>query len=199
MQVYRWLDIGTAKPSQEQRQRVRHHLIDVIDPNETFDAARFGTFARKAIADIQRRARVPILCGGTGLYFQALFEGLGEAPPSDPVLRAHLETMPLPDLLKELQQLDPKTHGLIDRQNPRRVIRALEVIRLTGRPFSEQRAAWAKQNARNLPFFVLTRERTDLHRRIDARVEEMFDRGLVEETANLLQRGLAENRSASQA
>ena len=199
MQVYRGLDIGTAKPSQAQRQRVPHHLVDVADLNETFDAARFAWLAEQAISEIQGRVRVPILCGGTGLYFQALFEGLGEAPPSDPVLRAQLETMPLGDLLNELQERDPKTHESIDRQNPRRVIRALEVIRLTGRPFSEQRAAWAKQNARNLPFFVLTRERTDLHRRIDARVEEMFDRGLVEETANLLQRGLAENRSASQA
>src|SRR5438034_7458860 len=82
MQVYRGLDIGTAKPSQAQRQRVPHHLVDVADLNETFDAARFAWLAEQAISEIQGRVRVPILCGGTGLYFQALFEGLGEAPPT---------------------------------------------------------------------------------------------------------------------
>src|SRR5579859_4954449 len=102
MQVYRGLDIGTAKPSPEARRRVPHHLIDVVNLNEPFDAAQFARLARTAVGEIQARGRVPILCGGTGLYFKAFLEGLGEAPPANPALRAELETVPLPDLLREL-------------------------------------------------------------------------------------------------
>ena len=138
MQVYRGLDIGTAKASPQERQRVRHHLIDVLELNEPFNAARFSKLAHAAVADIQRRGRVPILCGGTGLYFKAFLEGLGGAPPGNAALRAELEATPLPELLRELERNDPVTFAKIDRRNPRRVIRALEVIRLTGRPFSAQ-------------------------------------------------------------
>src|SRR5437764_4867386 len=139
MQVYRGLDIGTAKPSADERQRVAHHLIDVVEMRERFDAGRFARLSREACADIALRGRVPILCGGTGLYFKAFLEGLGEAPPADAQLRAELEAVSLPELLRELEQSDPVTFAKIDRQNPRRVIRALEVIRLTGKPFSTQR------------------------------------------------------------
>src|SRR6059036_962133 len=142
MQVYRGLDIGTAKPSPRERQRVRHHLIDVVELNEPFDAARFSKLARAAVADIQQRGRVPILSGGTGLYFKAFLEGLGGAPPADAALRAELEATPLPELLRELKQRDPITFAKIDRKNPRRVIRALEVVRLSDKPFSAQRAEW---------------------------------------------------------
>ena len=140
MQVYRGLDIGTAKPSAAERARVPHHLIDVAELTEPFDAAKFVTLAQQAVAEIQSRGRVPIFCGGTGLYFKAFLDGLGEAPPSDEKLRAELEATPLAELLRELEQRDPATFARIDRQNPRRVIRAVEVIRLTGKPFSEQRA-----------------------------------------------------------
>ena len=142
MQVYRGMDIGTAKPSPADRARVPHHLIDVVEVTEPFDAAQFVQLARRAVADIQSRGRVPILCGGTGLYFKAFLEGLGEAPPADAALRAVLEATPLPELLRELAERDPATYERIDRQNPRRVIRAIEVIRLTGKPFSAQRADW---------------------------------------------------------
>ena len=142
MQVYRGLDIGTAKASPADRARVPHHLIDVVDVTEPFDAAQFVRLARRAVADIQSRGRLPILCGGTGLYFKAFLEGLGQAPPADAALRAVLEATPLPELLRELAERDPATYERIDRQNPRRVIRAIEVIRLTGKPFSAQRADW---------------------------------------------------------
>src|SRR5256714_1095520 len=132
MQVYRGMDIGTAKPSAQERARVPHHLIDVAELTEPFDAARFGRLAHQAMAEIQARGRVSILCGGTGLYFKAFLEGLGEAPPADAALRAELEVSPLPQLLRELEQRDPDAFARIDRENPRRVIRALEVIRLTG-------------------------------------------------------------------
>lgn len=217
MQVYRGLDIGTAKPSAADRARVSHHLIDVVDLTEPFDAARFVQLARQAVADIQARGRVPILCGGTGLYFKALLEGLGHAPPADPALRVQLGTVPLPDLLRELAERDPSTYERIDRQNPRRVIRAVEVIRLTGRPFSSQRASWhsappsatesdhastpgsARFTFHASAFLALSRSPADLHRRIDVRVDDMFHHGLVSETEQLLQRGLARNRTAMQA
>jgi tRNA dimethylallyltransferase len=201
MQVYRGLDIGTAKPSTEERQRVPHHLIDVVDLTEPFDAAHFIRLAQAAVADIQSRGRSPIFCGGTGLYFKAFLEGLGEAPPADEALRADLEKIPLPELLKELAEKDPTTLEKIDRQNPRRVIRAIEVIRLTGKPFSAQRATWQPradtQHATRL--FALSRESTDLHARINTRVDIMFQRGLVNEVNHLMHHGLAENKTAMQA
>ena len=202
MQVYRGMDIGTAKPSPEERARVRHHLIDVVDVTQPFDAAQFVQMARQAVGEIQGRGRLPILCGGTGLYFKALLEGLGEAPPTDTALRAILEATPLPELLRELAERDPATYERIDRQNPRRVIRAVEVIRLTGKPFSGQRSNWqsSPQASDAMPLhFGLQRAPADLHERIEARVESMFRRGWVAETEHLLQHGLAQNRNAMQA
>jgi tRNA dimethylallyltransferase len=204
MQVYRGLDIGTAKPSTDERALIRHHLIDVADLTEAFDASQFAQRARAAIADILSRGRVPILCGGTGLYFKALLEGLGDAPPANPALRAKLEATPLDDLLRELAERDPATHQTIDTQNPRRVVRAVEVIRLTGKPFSSQRAAWSapavSSTADDSIILVgLSRSPEDLRRRIEVRVGEMFERGLVEETRRLLEKGLGENKTAMQA
>ena len=202
MQVYRGLDIGTAKPSPADRARVPHHLIDVVDVTEPFDAAKFVELARQTVAEIQSRGRVPILCGGTGLYFKAFREGLGDAPPADKTLRAELEAAPLENLLRELNERDPVTYEKIDRQNPRRIIRAIEVIRLTGKPFSAQRAEWNSESRIQNPearFFGLSRPAADLRQRINARVEQMFRRGLVEETRRLLERGLARNQTALQA
>jgi tRNA dimethylallyltransferase len=208
MQVYRGLDIGTAKPSAAERARAPHHLIDVVGLTEPFDAAHFVRLAGAAVAEIQARGRVPIFCGGTGLYFKAFLEGLGEAPPTDEKIRAELEATPLPELLEELAERDPITYEKIDRQNPRRVIRAVEVIRLTGRKFSEQRAVWQSeaqssesnvQSLKSKVIYGLTRPAGDLRARIDARVEAMFARGLVEETRRLLAGGLAQNKTAMQA
>ena len=145
---------------------------------------------------------MPILCGGTGLYFKAFLEGLGEAPPADAALRAVLEATPLPELLRELAERDPATYERIDRQNPRRVIRAVEVIRLTGKPFSAQRADWQPSPLAphsSTLHFGLARSPADLHQRIEARVDAMFRRGWVAETEQLLQRGLAQNQTAMQA
>jgi tRNA dimethylallyltransferase len=202
MQVYRGLDIGTAKPSAAERTRVPHHLIDVAALDEPFDAAKFAELAHKVVAEIQSRGHMPILCGGTGLYFKGWLDGLGEAPPSDEVLRAELEATPLENLLRELEGRDPATFAKIDRQNPRRVIRAVEVIRLTSRPYSEQRAAWKPSSMLHPPSslsFGLSRSAADLHQRINARVDKMFAAGLVDETRRLLQSGLAQNKTAMQA
>ena len=222
MQVYRGLDIGTAKPSPAERARVPHHLIDICDLSESFDAAQFARLAHQAVAEIQSRGHAPILCGGTGLYFKAFQEGLGEAPAADAKLRAELEATPLEKLLAELRKCDPVTYEKIDQKNPRRVIRAVEVIRLTGESFSKQRADWkaAFQNedgglriedgkqdetpssilhSPSSPFICLTRQPDDLRQRIDARVDAMFAQGLVDETRALLKRGLEQNKTAMQA
>jgi tRNA dimethylallyltransferase len=202
MQVYRGMDVGTAKPSPAELGRVRHHLIDVADLADSFDAAQFLRLARSAVADILVRGKVALLCGGTGLYFKAFLEGLGQAPPGNPQLRAQLQATPLPELLNELADRDPAGFERIDRQNPRRIIRALEVIRLTGKPFFEQRAPWDQASTPAPPtshFFGLARSAEDLRRRIAARVDDMFRRGLVADTELLLKRGLAQNQTAMQA
>ena len=202
MQVYRGLDLGTAKPNVTERARVPHHLIDVVELTAPFDAMKFVTLAQLAEKEIRARDRVPIFCGGTGLYLKALLEGLGTAPPSDTTVRQELEATPLEVLLRELQQRDPATYERIDRQNPRRVVRALEVIRLTGRPFSAQRAEWQPRSMLNpqpSTLLGLQRAPADLHARIHARVDEMFARGLVEETRRLLAHGLEQNLTARQA
>jgi tRNA dimethylallyltransferase len=204
-------------------------LIDICDLREAFDAAQFVQRANQAVEEIQARGRTPVFCGGTGLYFKAFLDGVGEAPPADERLRAELTATPLETLVEELRQRDPATFEKIDRQNPRRVIRAIEVIRLTGRPFSEQRSEWGPGNLERKPatgsrtsaceapeppepnagpakivcptpgFFCLMRNPDDLRNRINARVDEMFSRGLVEETRRLLPHGLAENQTAMQA
>ncbi len=210
MQVYSGLDIGTAKPTPEERRQIAHHLIDVVSLRECFDAADFVTLARAACAGIASRNRTPILCGGTGLYFKALFEGLPQTPEPDAALRAAIESTPMPALLDELRLKDPRAYERIDRMNPRRVMRAIEVIRLTRAPFSEQRADWSNHTlkaggkeataaAHPRNFFVLDRDPEDLRRRIEARVDQMFQAGLVQETEDLLRWGLSENRAAMQA
>ena len=202
MQVYRGLDIGTAKPTAAERAHVPHHLLDICDLHEHFDAAQFVRLAQQAVTEIQARGNLPIFCGGTGLYFKAFIAGLGEAPASDTALRTELEAQPLATLLAELETSDPATFAAIDKQNARRVVRAIEVIRLTGKPFSAQRADWqpaAVDPALAARYFCLKREPADLHARINVRVDEMFQRGLVAETEHLLAHGLAENRTALQA
>ena len=214
MQVYRGLDIGTAKPTPAERARVPHHLIDICDLAEAFDAAQFARLAQRAAAEIQSRGRVPILCGGTGLYFKVFLEGLDEMPAADAELRAELEAMPLEKLLSELRERDPATFEKIDRKNPRRVIRAVEVIRLTGEPFSQQKSRWGGRpreplwvgddgtpggSPRRIGFYCFTRRPDDLRARINARVDAMFARGLVDEARELLKRGLEQNNTAMQA
>ncbi|HEY1718152.1 MAG TPA: tRNA (adenosine(37)-N6)-dimethylallyltransferase MiaA [Verrucomicrobiae bacterium] len=201
MQVYRGLDIGTAKPGAAERGKIPHHLIDICDLTENFDAAQFIRLAEKAVAEIQSRNKIPVFCGGTGLYFKAYLSGLGEAPATNPELRAELEAAPFETLLGELRERDPAAYEKIDKQNPRRVIRAVEVIRLTGKKFSEQRAEWKPEARSQKPerFFAFSRQAGDLHARINARVDAMFARGLVDETRELLTRGLEQNKTAMQA
>ena len=200
MQVYRNLDIGTAKPTPEMRVRVPHHLLDVVDLTDGFDVAQFVRLAHQAVAEIQARNRVPILCGGTGMYFNAWLNGLGTAPAPDPGLRTELEALPTAALLEELARKDWQTFDEIDVANRRRVVRAVEVIRLTGRPFSTQRALWPDRAPALVGrSFGIERTREDLVARIEHRVDRMFADGLVGETQRLLGLGLAVNRTALQA
>ena len=199
MQVYCGLNIGTAKPSAEEQAEVPHHLIDVAQLSEAFDAAQFVRLAKSASESILSRGRIPIFCGGTGLYFRALMEGLGNSPPSDELLRDELSLLPFESLVAELKIKDPKAAKQIDLKNPRRVLRAVEVIRLTGRPYSEQRIGWDKLKRAPENLFCINREVDVLNQRIHKRVDEMFSLGLIEETQILIKRGLRDNRNACQA
>ncbi|HNQ90299.1 MAG TPA: tRNA (adenosine(37)-N6)-dimethylallyltransferase MiaA [Verrucomicrobiota bacterium] len=204
MQVYRGLDIGTGKPSAADRLGVPHHLLDVVGLDASFDAAQFTECARAAVREIHRRGRVALLVGGTGLYFKAFLAGLGQAPPADARLRATLEAMPIETLLSELASRDPAAYARIDRRNRRRIVRAVEVIRLTGRPFSAQQAVWTAGPAgggdpRWPPAFCLTRAPEDLRGRIHARIDAMIAEGWVDETRRLLGAGLEQNRFVMQA
>lgn len=191
-QIYRGMDIGTDKPTPEQRRLVPHYLLDVVEPDQVFTLAQYQRAAYDAIADIHRRGRLPLLVGGTGLYVRAVLEGLNipEVPP-DPALRSELEAFAAAEgaqaLHARLAALDPDAAGRIDPRNVRRVVRALEVTLLTGVPISRL------QQASPPPFRVLriglTRPRPALYARIDRRVDAMVEAGLVEEVRRLLQAG----------
>ena len=199
MQVYCGLNIGTAKPSSQEQNEIQHHLIDVAQLSEAFDAAQFVSLAQQALKLIWKRGRVPIFCGGTGLYFRALIEGLGESPPGDESLRDELAQMPIESLVTELSIKDPEAAKQVDLKNSRRLLRAIEVIRLTGRPYSEQRIGWDNVDKAPQNLFCISREVDVLNQRIHKRVDEMFNQGLVEETQTLIKKGLRNNRNACQA
>lgn len=199
MQVYRGLDVGTAKPTARERGRVRHHLIDILDLQESFDAARFVALAGPLAAGLVARGRCPVFCGGTALYFQAYLCGLDVVVAPDPALRARLEALPLEALVAELAQVDPDAPAQVDCANKRRVVRAIEAVRGSGRPLRELRRRREHPSRARPRVLVLRREPADLRARIECRVERMFADGLVEETRRLLDAGLRQNRTASQA
>jgi tRNA dimethylallyltransferase len=200
MQVYRGMDIGTAKPGAAERSQVLHHLIDVCDIMEPFDVKRFVDLANEAIQDIRARKKTAVVAGGSGLYVRALRHGLFEGPSRNAQLRARLERRSAPELFEELQRLDPVTARGIDRHNPRRLVRALEVLYETGMPIRELQTQWDTDSAqRSAPAIGLTRERTDLDQRIDRRIDEQMAAGWVEEVRRLLPLGLEENTTAMQA
>lgn len=181
-QIYRGLDILTAKPSPNLRARVPHHLIGEIPLTQSFDVAQYLALANERIADVRARGRTPIVVGGTGMYLRALLRGLADLPPADAALRAQLEARPLADLQRQFAELDPEGASRIDLKNPRRVIRALEVCLLTGRPFSSFREQWSGE-ATPSRGVVLTLDREPLHARIEHRTEGMFDAGVIDEVA----------------
>lgn len=190
--VYRGMDIGTAKPSAAERAVAPHHLIDIIEPSEAYSAARFVGDAERLIAEIRARGALPLLVGGTMLYFKALFEGLDAMPAADRAVRAALEAQcereGLHALYRELQRVDPVTAKRLKPGDQQRIQRALEVYRVSGQPIS---SFHSEKPARELPPLI-SLEPTDrawLHQRIEARFHQMLDDGLVDEVRTLEARG----------
>jgi tRNA dimethylallyltransferase len=191
-QVYRGLDVGTAKPSAAERAAAPHHLLDVVDPGEGMDAARFASLADAAIAGIAARGRLPIVAGGTGLYVRALLHGVVAAPGRDPALRARLEEeaarLGRPALHARLASIDPEAAARIRPNDLVRVVRALEIAAGGRRP-SELLASHAFQEDRyDAVLLALDPPRGELHARIDARVREMFAGGILDEARALVAR-----------
>jgi tRNA dimethylallyltransferase len=200
-QVYRYLDIGTAKPTKAQRRQVKHHFIDVFDPDEAFSAGEFGRKGRETIDDIFRRKRVPIVVGGSGLYVKSLIDGFFEGPPADNEVRRRLYKR-LQDegagaLLTELREVDPVSAARVLPSNTRRIVRALEVYGLTGIPLSELQDQRIRIDFTPL-MIGLQWERKALYDRINKRVETMLQYGLVDEVRDLLDRGYSEATNSLQ-
>jgi tRNA dimethylallyltransferase len=192
-QVYRGLDIGTAKVTPQEQALVPHHLLDVADVRDTFTVSQFQQQAIAAISDILRRGKRPFLVGGSPHYIQAVVDNLSiPAIPPQHELRAELEGRPLPELLAQLEQIDPQSYATIDRNNPRRVIRALEVTLASGRPFSEQRKTGAPLYSSLL--LGTSWPRDVLYQRIDSRVDARIQQGMVEEVRQLLAQGIGSER-----
>lgn len=187
-QVYRGMDIGTAKPDEAEQRRVPHHLLDLVEPGEPFTLAQYQQLAYRVIAEINRRGRVPFVVGGSGLYVRAVLEGLTipRVPPNH-VRRAELERADTADLYQQLQRIDPRAAERIDPRNKRRVIRALEVSETAGEPIT------SLQTHRAPPYRILriglTLPRPLLYDRINARVDRMLVAGLVDEVRGLMKRG----------
>jgi tRNA dimethylallyltransferase len=195
-QIYRGLEIGTEAPTLRDRARAPHHFVAFLDPAETYSAGRYGREARAAVRDIQTRGRIPIVAGGSGLYIRALLQGLFHGPARDDGIRARLEERirkeGLDALREELRRVDPEALGAISRGDPVRVIRALEVWELTGRPISALRRERAPDPLPAL-VFGLRWSRPLLAGRIASRIHRQMERGFLEETRALLARGLPED------
>ena len=200
MQVYRGMDIGTAKPDAEARARVPHHLLDLFDPSHDVTVSEFQELARAAIADISGRGKLPLLVGGSGLYYRAIVDELAFPPRHEDVrqrLEDEAEEIGAEALHERLVGLDPQAASKIEPGNVRRTVRALEVIEITGRPFSENVTWETYESIYDLTAIGLTRPREDLFDRIARRVDEMLEEGLVEEVRRVEAGGMS--RTARQA
>lgn len=193
--VYRGMDIGTAKPSLEERNGIPHHLIDILDPREAYSTGQFRLDAEQLIQEISQRHRLPILVGGTMLYFNGLTQGLARLPPREPSVREAIEAQAQREgwasVHRMLGQVDPASAARIHVNDPQRIQRALEVYRLTGRPLSQliQAEARAPLPYRLIKIRVAPRKRTDLHEAIHQRFLNMLDQGFMDEVSALRARG----------
>jgi tRNA dimethylallyltransferase len=202
MQLYRGMDIGTAKITMDERKGVPHHLMDLLEVTEDANVAWYQDKARAAITDIHARGKNAIVVGGTGLYIKAILDELN-FPDTDPVVRAELElefaTKGIAPLFERLEKLDPAAALAIDRANSRRVIRALEVIKITGKPFT---ANLPREESSRYPYakqFGLVMDRDALSERISARVDLMWEKGLVQEAEKLVTAGILKGTTAQRA
>jgi len=199
MQIYRGMDIGTAKLTVEERQGVPHHLLDVLDVNQDSTVAWYQSAARAAITDIQSRGKRAVVVGGTGLYIKSILDELN-FPDTDPAVREslekELESIGLDALFERLEKLDPAAAIAIDRANSRRVIRALEVIAITGKPFTANLPRAVSTRYPGAQQFGLVMDREKLGERISARVDRMWEAGFVNEVDALLNAGITDGRTA---
>ncbi len=202
-QIYKGMDIGTAKPTPEERGIIPHHLIDIVEPDERFAVADYQKLAEEVIDDIHQRGKLPLLVGGTGLYIKAVVEGgyIFPGPSADRELRDGLKREADQHgseyLYNKLKEVDPAKARETHPRNLRRIIRALEVYYLTGKPISELQAEWAEaESGYNSVLMGLIRPREELYRRIDSRVDEMMEAGLVEEVERLISDGYDEGAPA---
>ena len=204
MQIYRYMNIGTAKPTPDEQRQVKHHMIDVVDPDISFDAAKYADMARKKIAELDSHGIVPHVVGGTGLYIKALLHGLYKAEPVDDTLRNRLKdeaaTIGSEALHRRLSKVDPDTADKIHPNDTYRILRALETFESTGEPMS---GIQQKHRFGDTPFeFInigLSLPRETLYERIDRRVDAMIDAGLVDEVKNLLDMGYDADLKSMQA
>jgi len=202
MQLYRGMDIGTAKITMEERKGIAHHMLDLLDVHQDANVAWYQEKARAVISEIHGKDKDAIIVGGTGLYIKAILDELN-FPDTDPVVRAELElefaTKGIAPLFERLEKLDPAAALAIDKANSRRVIRALEVIKITGKPFT---ANLPREESSRYPFaqqFGLVMDRDTLSERISTRVDRMWEQGLVEEAQGLLQSGIMQGTTAQRA
>jgi len=197
--IYKYMDIGTAKPAEEERKEIPHHLLDLVEPHEEFSAGRFREEAEKAITQVHGRGNVSLLVGGSGLYLKAVTDGLFSGPGADGEKRKRLkeeaEEFGLAHLYEKLKEVDPAAASRIHPHDPVRIIRALEVYEETGKPISSFQSEEKRVRGKlyNLTIIGLNRPRPNLYRRIEQRADTMFARGLVDEVKGLLARGYHEN------
>ena len=205
MQIYRGMDVGTAKPTLEERRGIPHHMIDIIDPDESYSASRFKEDAAACIGDILSRGKRLVLCGGTGLYIDALTRPMDFALPSDPALRETLNAISWQENGKKilhamLGEIDPESAARLHPNDVRRVARAIEIYRLTGHTMTEQMALdRQREGDYEVTFFALDWPRDVLYDRIDRRVDQMMACGLADEVKRLLANGLSADSTAMQA
>lgn len=204
MAVYRGMTIGTAKPTIEQRQAAPHHLIDILDPNDEFSVSKYVQLAHEKIAEIRSRDREVLIVGGTPMYLKAMLRGIFEGPPADWDFRQEIEDeiekVGLGALHDRLMHVDPLTATKLHPNDKRRMIRALEVLRLTGQPISHLQLQFEEgHSAEDCRVFVLQWQREELHRRISRRVDAMFASGFVDEVRGLIDQFGELSRTASQA
>jgi tRNA dimethylallyltransferase len=189
VQVYRLLDIGSGKPDQEQLQRIRHYLIDIVDPDYRFTAGDFVRMAREAAVEISSKGKIPLFVGGTGLYLDSFFKGLSHIPPVENSVRLKLyeemEERGLIALHRELMEVDPEFAEKVHPNDPQRIIRGLEVYRETGRSLSCFYKSREGAESEQTLYIGISPEKSELHRRIELRVDSMMEKGFVDEVVKL--------------
>ncbi len=196
MQVYKGMDIGTQKPSVADRKKIKHHMIDILTPDKEFSAADFRKRALRIIGALHKRGKIPLFVGGTGLYMKALLDGLFPSPPKDEALRRRLykeaKKYGSGRLHEKLEKIDPKAAGKIHPNDTKKIIRALEICYITKKTVSEMRAGTRPlSNKYDVRIIGLIRPREELYKRIDERVEEMFQQGFLDEAKRFVRRKLS--------